>query len=630
MGKRSRSRRLNPDATGVRTPTTGKENTPLRRPAGRRPRGWRLVATLLVLGVLIPVVLITLLEAGLRLGGYGHSTAYFELMEDGRTLTTNPQFAWQFYSRETSTSPTPLLFPERKPPGAYRIIVLGESAAAGTPDPAFSFSRMLKLMLRRQYPSNQFEIINAAMRGVNSHIIRPIARESARLSPDLFIVYMGNNELIGLHAPSPEGFNFTAYPRLLRLGDAFKGTRLAQFLRALQQFGPGKQRKPQDMDYLRRQRLAFDDVRRQGACKNFQGNLEEICDTTRRSGAATILATVAVNLRDFPPMASLHRRGLTPAQQGEFEAAHARGADAESQGRTNEALAHFQTALRLDDHFAELHYRLARNYESAGQSNLCRQHYALAGDWDALQFRADGRINEIIRQTAANRSAGGVFLADVAGAFSESPLADNGVPGERLFHDHVHFTFDGDYLVARSLLPTIATALRLGPANTDPPVRDECARALAFTPVDEMNVLAAMAQQTSKPPFLDQLEHAQRQARAEARVRERLNRTTNQDFERAASVYAEAIARAPEDWMLRYNLGNLLSQFGRHADASAQYEFVVRRLPRQRVFRLNYGNALLQAGRTAEALAQYRAALEIDPDFAPAKEAIDSAQRRTR
>ena len=113
-------------------------------------------------------------------------------------------------------------------------------------------------------------------------------------------------------------------------------------------------------------------------------------------------------------------------------------------------------------------------------------------------------------------------------------------------------------------------------------------------------------------------------------MQDRLGRITTEDFERAAAVYREAIARDPGDWMLHYNFGNLLSQFGQHAGAVAEYEFVVKRLPRQRAFRMAFGNALLQAGRGPEALAQFRAALQIDPDYRPAQDAILAAQRRRR
>jgi tetratricopeptide (TPR) repeat protein len=644
MGKRFKERRGATSGQPEVSAAAPKSALPASSTASRF-MGWRRAALRLAMAVVVPGVVLCVAELGLRLGGYGHSTRYFERAQDGLNVTTNPKFAWQFYSRETATTPTPLLFPVHKEPGTFRIFVLGESAAAGTPDPAFSFSRMLELMLRQQYPSNRFEVINAAMRGVNSHIIRHIARECAGLAPDLFLVYLGNNECIGLHSPSPREFNLAGHLWLLRLVDAVKASRLGQLARStLRRLGPKSERKMQDMESLRRERLALDSPRRQAVYENFRANLNDICRTAARAGAKTILVTVAVNLRDFPPLASLHRPDLTPAHMVDFERAYSRGTAAESAGQTNEALVQFEAAVRLDDHFAELHFRLARGYEAAGQTNLARRHYTLARDWDALQFRADSRINEVLRDVAAEQGSRPEFspaavLADVAQGFSDSPLAAGGVPGRALFHDHVHFTFDGDYELARRILPSAAVAFGLPLAEEGwggaggrgtAPSRDECARALAYTPIEEMNVLAAMAQQTSKPPFLDQLEHAQRQSDADGQVRERLRRTTMQDFERAWSVYRAAIAQRPDDWMLHYNLGNLFSQFARHADAAAEYEWVVKRLPRQRVFRLNLGNALLQAGRPNEAIAQYRAALEIDPDFTPAREAIASAQTGAR
>src|SRR5207247_8359352 len=130
------------------------------------------------------------------------------------------------------------------------------------------------------------------------------------------------------------------------------------------------------------------------------------------------------------------------------------------------------------------------------------------------------------------------------------------------------------------------------------------ARTLAFTPVDELNVRAAMVRQTAKPPFLDQLDHARRQAEAEREVQDRQSRITLEDFDQASAVYRQTITRHPDDWMLHYNFGNLLSQFGQPAGAAREYEFVVERLPRQRIFRVALGDALLQSGHAAEAVAQ--------------------------
>ena len=88
-----------------------------------------------------------------------------------------------------------------KPAGKVRIFVLGGSAAMGTPDPSFNFGQILGVMLREQYPGVQFEVVNGAMTAINSYVVREIARDCAAREPDLFVVYMGNNEVIGPYGP---------------------------------------------------------------------------------------------------------------------------------------------------------------------------------------------------------------------------------------------------------------------------------------------------------------------------------------------------------------------------------------------------------------------------------------------
>src|SRR5262249_42004663 len=122
---------------------------------------------------------------------------------------TSEKYAWQYYSRHTALKPFLFRLPVDKPPRSVRICVLGESAAMGTPDPAFSFLRILQAGLRQRYPDTHFEIINAAMRGINSYVVNPIAQECAAHQVDLFIIYMGNNEMSGLHAPDPSTRSWT-------------------------------------------------------------------------------------------------------------------------------------------------------------------------------------------------------------------------------------------------------------------------------------------------------------------------------------------------------------------------------------------------------------------------------------
>ena len=239
----------------------------------------------------VPIVLLGAAEIGLRLAGWGYPTSFCLLHRKDHVYTDNDKFLWQFYSRKTNLRPVPFSVETKKPAGAARIVILGESAAAGTPEPAFSFGRILERMLRQRYPQRKIEVINAAMRGVNSHILLPTARDCLRLSPDLFIVYMGNNEAVGLHAPGPRSGRLTGHRSLLRCVQRTRSTRLGEWAspaldRLNRESAPTQS---QDAAFFQEHRVATDDPRRGAVYDNFRANLADICrlahESARRRGA---------------------------------------------------------------------------------------------------------------------------------------------------------------------------------------------------------------------------------------------------------------------------------------------------------------------------------------------------------
>ena len=135
----------------------------------------------------------------------------------------------------------------------------------------------------------------------------------------------------------------------------------------------------------------------------------------------------------------------------------------------------------------------------------------------------------------------------------------------------------------------------------------------------------AIARLTANPPFLDQLEHAARQSAADAEVQQRLGNVSREEVDRTIATYTQAIQARPDDWMLRFNFANLLTQVGQSRAAANEFAEVVNRLPGHRTFRVGYGNALLQSGQRAEAAAQFTAALKIDPDNAAAQQGLKAA-----
>lgn len=581
------------------------------------------LAKKICLGICVPVLIFVVLELVLRIAGYGYSTDFFVPAGDGRNVTVNHRYGWQFFPRETATVPFPCLMPAGKPEKAIRIFALGESAALGTPDPAFGFSRILDVMLKKLYPDRRFEVINAAMWGINSHVVLPIARECAEYEPDLFIIYMGNNEVVGLHAPEPDKRTCISFLRLLRGIQWLKTTRTGQLADSAYRSGCKKKEKPQDMDFFRDHRLASDDPRRQAVRNNFQANLNDILETTRRSGAKTILSTVAVNLKDCPPLGSLHGSGLSGADEARWRKLYAEGITAESGGQYEQAISLYAEAAKLDDHYADLNYRLACCYYSIARYDRALEYYRFARDWDALQFRSDGRVNEIVRRSAAGAGSNDVRFVDTERFFAESGLSDHGIAGRKIFYEHAHLCFDGDYLLAGTLLPEIVNALNLQlPSNAAIPGRQECAEMLAFTSWNELDTAASMVRLTGQPPFLDQVGHRERQAEAERMIAVRLRGFNEEELQRVIGAYRKTILQRPDDWPLYYNLGCLFMNMKNHAAAVHAFEQAVQIIPGAIPPRMSLAGALMSAGRYDEAIQQFRKVLKIEPGYMPAVQAV--------
>src|SRR5262245_40317700 len=131
--------------------------TPPRRPLSRRRRwAFRLLAA-----TLVPLLFFALLEGALRIIGFGPPTSFTvqESREGTPHYVTNKRFGERFFPPEVARSAYRFWYPVEKPPRTVRIFILGESAAQGDPEAAYSFSRMLDVLLTDAYPGVNFEVI---------------------------------------------------------------------------------------------------------------------------------------------------------------------------------------------------------------------------------------------------------------------------------------------------------------------------------------------------------------------------------------------------------------------------------------------------------------------------------------
>jgi tetratricopeptide (TPR) repeat protein len=616
MSARRRKRR---QTGGLNPPGSTARETAALRPAGPplgRRRRWllRLAAV-----ILAPALFLILLEAGLRLGGYGYPTGFFVGPDADGVHTTNPQFGWRYFPRPLARKPVPCLL-ARKPAGAVRIFVLGSSAAQGIPGPSFSVGRILEVLLRERYPNTKFEVVNAAMTASNSFMAREIAGDCAAHQPDLFIVYMGNNEVVGPYGAGTVFQKWSPSLPLIRTSLCLKSTRTGQLLdEAIGWLGSHKSSPKawQGMEMFVGNQVPADDPRLPAVYANFRRNLTDICRVAKQAGVGVLLSTVAVNLKDCPPFASQHRSGLSLEDLTQWKSLFQAGIELESSQQWPEAIAKYQAAAKIDDHFAELAFRCGRCLVALGRSAEARERFLSACDFDALRFRADSRINAIVRDVAAEQAADGVRFVDAERSLAKSELAVDGIPGNGLFYEHVHFRFDGNYLLARAFLDEVEAALpRLAASGKREPVlsQEQCAEFLALTPYDEHRLAGIMLALTSRPPFTNQLDHAVWQASQEKRTEE-LHRlaTTPQAVQAACETYKAALEKSPDDCDLHYAFGMLALSNGLPQVAREHLEVVRKKWPWDAAACGELGNAAKNCGQLDEAMGYYRKALQIDP-----------------
>ena len=580
--------------------------------------------------ILVPALFFTLLEYGLRLAGYGYPAAFWLAVPGKQAAAPNYRFGWRFFPPEIARTPEPHLLQRPKPKSVFRIFILGESAAMGFPDPAFSFGRMLGAMLGEMYPGVRFEIVNAAMTAVNSHVILPVARDCAVEQPDLFILYIGNNEVVGPYGPGTVFHGFSPSLPLIRAGIWVRATRTGELLgNLLSHLSPdsGAPRQWQGMAMFLHNQVPVDDPRLKQVYDHFQRNLRDIVHAARRMGAGVILCTVGANLKDSPPFASLHRAGMSPADLSRWDELYRSGVALEQAGDPGGAMQKYREASVADDRYAELQFRIARAALSLRQPEA-KRFFDSARDLDALRFRVDSGLNNNVRVLASELRSDGVRFADVEEALREA--APEGIPGREFFYEHVHLNFSGNYQVARAVLsqaiPLLPQWIGSRSAVASPPTESRTAELLAFTDWDRYRAEATIGAMLHQPPFTNQLDSSAEQSRRAIDLAA-LKQRRDASLPAAKQAYAQAIARDPGDLPLRQHYAALLSEM-RDPAAVEQWRFLLAQLPDVALWRQGLAAALASTGQLEASAQEYNRALSLDPGASGAHVGLGSMLER--
>lgn len=597
---------------------------------------WRLLAALFG-----PLIAVTILEFGLHAVGVGYSTHFFVPNLGARDYTTNLKFGWRFFPPRIARWPSAQVLSPKKNDHTFRVFVLGSSAAYGTPSDQYGFARILRILLMERFPDARIKVVNAAMTAINSHAVLPIARDCAKMDPDVLVVYMGNNEVIGPYgAGSVFGQHFRS-TALIRAHLWLNSTRMSQLFYSLFDWRGdlwGKADNWNGMAAFMKNRVSANDPRLRITYDHFRENFKDLYQVARRGGAVLVPCTVAVNLRDSPPFASVHRPGMTADHMASFDSNFRDGLSLLEQGSATQAVMAFERCLNLDDQYADAHFFYAKSLEVDGaQPETARRHFLRARDLDALRYRTDSSLNNIVRELFFDPQLPQCRLADIEQQLAEITPSSVRLPGDEFFHEHVHFTFSGNYEVAKILYETIEPTAEkvLGKAaerSTALPSREECARRLGFTFFEEAFYDRFMLEEMiGQPPFTSQTGHERiyTQKKAALAVKYR-GRFTPENLRQAIAESEQALGRDPEDLYLRRGLVNHYLGLKMRHPAIKQLEKLVQTIPTDYFTLAKLGGELMRRGDEDKAASLFRQALRLNPYLFIAQNNLSVLEYRQR
>jgi tetratricopeptide (TPR) repeat protein len=407
---------------------------------------------------------------------------------------------------------------------------------------------------------------------------------------------------------------------MIRLNLAIQKTRLGQLLvNLVRKLKNGNAGAPSwgGMEMFVGNQLPADDPRREVVYQNFSRNLHDIVRAGLDSGAKILLNTVAVNLRDCAPFASMINSNLPAAERAQFDQLFADGVQAQTRGDFAGAAQQFESAAGLDPKVAELQFRWGESLLSLTNDTAAREHLQLACDDDALPFRADSRINAIISNEQKKTGGNGLIFFDAAAALAAG--TPEKIPGRETFFEHVHFDFDGNYRLGRAWaaqIEKILPAAMLQNAGTnDWAMQETCERRLGLSDWNRSLVIQNIIERMQQPPLSSQINNDMRVKALEARVTRLHSQMNPVAAMKAAENFQKTLEQSPDDYSLRENFAVFLQSIGDLQGATAQCRYVHDLIPQDCVTDFQLGHLLQLQGQWAGAESSLREAVAIRPSL---------------
>jgi tetratricopeptide (TPR) repeat protein len=362
--------------------------------------------------------------------------------------------------------------------------------------------------------------------------------------------------------------------------------------------------------------IARDDLRLDTTRALFRDNLRAIVESGRRAGASVFVCTVLTNQKDFAPFVSRHGAGMKAEEKTKWQELLDEGERAVDAADDSTAERKFREALAIDDHYAELYFRLGRVCLRQNRAPEAKSFFQQALDLDVLRFRTDSRLNQTIRELAT----GGIKVVDLAAAAErQSP---QGIIGDELLYEHVHLNFQGTYLMARELFTQVSADLvgrKILPEKMKAPEllsMAEARRRLAYTAYEQAMIIKELQARFAGAPFSAQTDNAARQRiyaeRAQAAMRMLAQPAARDGL---VTLYEQALAQSPDDWMLLRNVGMALVGLGVPEHAQVLLQRAATIIPDDADTLFALATAQLKLGETEASKKTFATLRELEPRY---------------
>ncbi len=400
-----------------------------------------------------PLLILLMFEAALRVFGYGDNLDLFVTLEKNPAYwITNSQIGRRYFLAQNFLPATSYdAFRKQKPTHAYRIFVLGESAAAGFP--YFnngSFPRMLQARLQARHPDKLIEMVNLGLPAVSSYTLLNLAEELVNYQPDAILIYAGHNEFYGAFgSASTETFGHRRW--VIKLYLRLQHLKLVQLLR--QTVFSRKSSAPDNRATLMARLVGQKNIPYRSALyeqtlQNFRANLTEMIQIFQAHGVKVMLSEVVSNIGDLKPFASLFAETTNRA---EWQKIFDYGVALMQADSGAFAISAFQHAAQIDSTPAILHFEMAKALMQLNRFADAQQEFLRAKDLDALRFRAGEDLNQALRELGAQFN---IPVTPMYAAFAAA--SPTGIIGNNLMLEHVHANVQGYFLMAKTFDENIA------------------------------------------------------------------------------------------------------------------------------------------------------------------------------